>query len=461
MRWVMVALVVVLACGDDDGGADAATDAPRADAPGVDAPGVDAPGMDAPGADAPGFDAGPIELGCAALPPSEGTEVRIGPGDADELPQIVRDASPGTVILLEDGTYTIGPDGEGNRRLQFHTANVTLRSVSNDANAVVLDGEYRTNEMIFIDADDVTIAHITITHAVDHGIHVTAPSGGPSIRGTVLYGLRLLDNGEQFVKVNANGDRTGWADEGRLECSFFRLTDEGRPNIEPNPGGCYTGGIDTHGGRSWVIRQNRFEDIYCTTGGLAEHAIHFWSASRDTLVEHNVIVNCARGIGFGLVEDGSDRPYSDDPYPGVGYIGHYDGIIRGNAIVANIPWYDTGVELAQARGARVYHNTVVSNDDATGFFSSIDYRFANTDVTIRNNIVRRITNRNGASGTVDTNLEGAGFSLFEDAPGGDVHLLASASDAIDQGVAVDEAGVDIDGETRDEGAPDLGADERR
>ena len=99
--------------------------------------------------------------------------------------------------------------------------------------------------------------------------------------------------------------------------------------------------------------------------------------------------------------------------------------------------------------------------DATGFFSSIDYRFANTDVTIRNNITRRITNRNGANGTVDTNLEGAGFSLFDDALAGDVHLVAGATDAIDQGVEVDEAGVDIDGETRDEGAPDLGADERR
>lgn len=57
MRRALWVLVVVVACGDDDGGSDAAVDAPRADVPGVDAPGVDAPGVDAPGVDAPGVDA--------------------------------------------------------------------------------------------------------------------------------------------------------------------------------------------------------------------------------------------------------------------------------------------------------------------------------------------------------------------------------------------------------------------
>ena len=64
-RALGVLLVFALACGDDDGGRDAATDAPGRDAPGVDAPGVDAPGVDAPGVDAPGVDsatdAGPVE----------------------------------------------------------------------------------------------------------------------------------------------------------------------------------------------------------------------------------------------------------------------------------------------------------------------------------------------------------------------------------------------------------------
>jgi hypothetical protein len=43
--------------------------------------------------------------------------------------------------------------------------------------------------------------------------------------------------------------------------------------------------------------------------------------------------------------------------------------------------------------------------------------------------------------------------------GGDFHLTSSASDAIDQGTVVADAGFDLDGRTHDEGAPDLGADE--
>ncbi len=456
-------LLALAACGDDDmSAADAGTrDAPGLDAPGVDAPGTDAPAADAPGTDAPGVDAFvPPTFGCGVLPPSTGTEMRIGPDRADELPQIVQDAPTGTVILLEDGTYRIGPDGEGNRRLQFHTPGVTLRSVSNDATTVILDGEYRTNETIFIDANDVTIAHITVTHAVDHGIHVTGAAPGNTER-TILHGLRMIDHGEQFVKVNANGERTAFVDNGVLACSYFELTDAGRPNIERSPGGCYTGGIDAHSAQGWHVYGNRFEDIYCAGEGLAEHAIHFWSASRDTLVEHNVILNCARGIGFGLVENGRERDYDDNPYPGVStYIGHYDGIIRGNSIYADINFYDTGIELAQARGARVLHNSVVSSPDASGFFSSIDYRFESTDVEIRNNLVRRITRRNDAAGTVENNLEAAPLDLFVDPAAGDLHLRASAAAAIDQGVVAPGAGLDIDGETRDNGAPDLGADER-
>lgn len=75
--------------------------------------------------------------------------------------------------------------------------------------------------------------------------------------------------------------------------------------------------------------------IYCEQGGVAEHAVHFWNGARDTIVERNAIVDCARGVGFGLGEtgNGNDRQYADDPYHGM-YIGHYDGVIRNNFIAA-------------------------------------------------------------------------------------------------------------------------------
>jgi len=399
---------------------------------------------------------------CSALPAPSGPTIQVTPAEAADLPSIVAGAASGTSIVLADGTYKMPAGGEAQRRIQIRTAGITIRSASGDASKVILDGEYQTNEMITIHASDVTLAHFTLTHAVDHPIHVTADEAGEIVSGTRLYGLRIIDGGEQFVKINPNGAGDGFADDGRVECSYFELTDAGRPHVERSPGGCYTGGIDGHSARGWIIRGNEFRGIYCAGEGLAEHAVHFWSASRDTLVENNTIINCARGVGFGLVESGRVRAYSDDPYPGVGYIGHYDGLIRNNVIWADIPYFDTGIELDQARGAEVVHNTIAIGAGATGFFSGIDYRFANTLVGVRNNLATRITSRNGASGTLEANLEAAPLSIFVAAAAGDFHLApgGAAASAVDQGVVLSNAGLDMDGEPHTAGAPDIGADER-
>lgn len=459
--WGTLTLLPLAIVGCD--GAIATTDGGRS---GTDAPGPDVPWLDAPGADAPGLDAlvvgsdtGPIGPGtCDPLPAPTGPTIRLGPADEAMLAARVSGAASGTTILLEDGTYHVATGDEATSRLIFRNASVTLRSVSGDASSVIIDGEYLVNELLYVVASDVTIADVTVTHAVDHLVHIVT-EGAADVRRVRLHGLRLVDGGEQFVKENPGGGG-GFVDDGVVECSFFQLTDAGRPHIERTPGGCYTGGIDMHQARGWHVHHNRFEDIYCAGEGLAEHAIHYWVGSRDTLVENNTIVNCARGIGFGLVDSGTSRSYPDDPAPGL-FVGHYDGTIRNNVIFADIPYFDTGIELDQARGARVFFNTVVSSDAATGFFSSIDYRFANTRVELRNNLVRRITERDGGMATRGTNLETTDLGLFADVAALDLHLAAGAAAAIDQGEVIAGGGLDMDDETRDAGAaPDLGADER-
>lgn len=394
---------------------------------------------------------------CAPLPAPEGNVVRVTPAQADDLPSIVAQAASGTTILLADGVYKSSRSGEAARRIQFKTPGVTLRSESGDPGSVILDGEYGTKELINIQASDVTIAEISIRRAEDHLIHATG-NGAQNISGTTLYRLVLEDAGEQFVKVNPSGDN-GYVDEGSLTCSTLELTDAGRPNIERASGGCYTGGIDAHAARDWVVNDNLFQGIYCAGEGLAEHAIHFWRNSRGTIVRRNVIRDCARGIGFGLNPALERRVYADNPYPDAGLIEHIDGLVQNNFIFNQIAFYDTGIELQHVRGARIEHNTVMSTQSATGFYTSLDYRFPVTQVTIRNNIVRRLTRRNEASATLEANLEAPPASIFVDLASGDLHLAAAASQAIDKGVVIEDLTRDIDGDAREDGKPDIGADE--
>lgn len=375
------------------------------------------------------------------------------PAQAGTLAATISGAATGTTILLASGTYAIPGSG-----LTFNTSGVTLRSESGNPSDVILDGSTTTPEVLRVTANDITIAEVTVTNAVDHLIHVY-PGGNTGISGFVFYRVRFIDGAEQFLKVNPSG--SAYPDNGTVECSYFELTDTGRPRVERNPGGCYTGGIDVHGGRGWQVRGNTFKDIYCAGEGLAEHAVHFWTGSRETVVENNVILNCARGIGFGLGETTTGRTYSDNPYPAITNVGHFDGLIRNNFIWANHAYFDTGIGLEQSPGTKVLHNTVVSTAGAA-FFSSIDYRFAGSSgVLVRNNLTRRITVRDGATGTEDHNLQMTPQSSFVDFATGDLHLVAGAAGAIGQGVVEPLAGIDIDGFPHDAGVPDLGAHEFR
>lgn len=387
---------------------------------------------------------------CDPLPAPTGTTVDVTPGDAGNLHSMIQSAGPNTTFVLADGTYAISST------LQLSKAGVSLRSASNDAQKVVIDGQYQVNELVAVSASDVTIADITFTHAVDHAIHAYPPSENVDVKNLTVYRARLVDNGEQFIKINNIAGQPGYIDDGRVECSEFLLTDAGRPHIETAVSGCYTGGIDAHNAWNWVVRKNRFEGIYCETG-LAEHAIHFWKGSRDTLVENNVILDCARGIGFGLGGGAGERQYPDNPYGGE-MLAHFDGIIRNNVVWANIPFYDTGIEIDEAKTPKVFHNTVVSGTGATNMFSAIDARFASTITVIQNNLTDKITQRDGAQATLGNNLESTPLGDFVSA-GSDFHLVPGASDAIDQGMQVSDPGLDIDGDAHDTGAPDIGCDE--
>ncbi|MBI4602198.1 MAG: right-handed parallel beta-helix repeat-containing protein [Planctomycetes bacterium] len=401
---------------------------------------------------------------CETLPAPAGAVVRAGPQDADRLRSIVMGAATGTTILLEDGTYALD-GGDASHRLHFGTPGVTLRSASGDPHKVVLDGGWVTAEIIYIDASNVTIADVTVTKAYNHLVHVVA-GGSSHTTGTRVHDCRLIDPGQQAVKINNDPNRPYFADDGEVSCTRIELTAEGRPHVR----GCYTGGIDAHRAKGWRVRGNTIAGFWCAAG-LSEHGVHFWTGSRDTVVEANTIVNCARGIGFGLGSSTPGRTYPDAGCPGAEAgaqaMGHYGGIIRNNVVVADDPalfasaaGFDAGISLEKACGTQVLHNTVASSEAP---FASIEYRFAGTSVTVLNNLMTHaLRARDGAAAVLGGNVEGAPLEVFADAAARDLHLAPDAVQAIDRGVAVAEGlcDQDVDGEPRGT-ARDVGADEAR
>jgi hypothetical protein len=362
-----------------------------------------------------------------------------------ELQTAIGNANAGSgdpVILLETGTYTLSVQWG----LLLSRTGLTLRGASGDREAVIVEGAGMSNNSVShcfqITGDDVTIEDMTLRRVGSHAvqIHGEAPHDAD---GTILRNCIFQDTGQQMVKVSyVEGDGYS-ADDGLVEGCLFEFTAGIGPQF-------YIGGIDAHAARDWVVRRNEFHGIRSPDGSVAEHAIHFWSDAQNTLVERNLIVNCDRGIGFGL-----------------GSRGHQGGIIRNNMIYHGdlSDRGDIGIELESASDVQVLHNTVLQEHSFPG---AISVRFgASTGVEIRNNLVgvnggSPVWFRDGATASQSGNVTNATTGLFVNPGSGNLHLktevaLPSILDQADESVSVSD---DFDGDVRPQGdAPDVGADE--
>ncbi len=382
---------------------------------------------------------------CRPLAPPTGGTITLGPSQASNLRDTIAAASSGTTILLEDGLYDLSC-GDTNCRLVFNTPGITLRSVSGNSDAVILDADYGTNELISIYASDIVIADLSLMRAYDHPIHITGP--GAPVSGILIHNVHIIDPGQQGIKLNPDASGLGTTEDSTIECSEIELTDQGRSHIRDN---CYTGGIDGHQTSNLLVRFNRIEGFWCDDG-LSEHGIHLWRAASGTIVEGNTILDCARGIGFGLGYGTSN--------------GHSGGIIRNNFIAAadsglssSPDGFDNGISLESASNAQIYHNTVVSTFAPRS--SSIEYRWNLTTATISNNLTTHsILARDGATAGLTGNNSAADTSWFFDPSAGDLHIKASNLPPVDAGTALGAGLADRDFDDLDRDAePDVGADE--
>ncbi|MBF0258914.1 MAG: right-handed parallel beta-helix repeat-containing protein, partial [Desulfamplus sp.] len=272
-----------------------------------------------------------------------------------------------------------------------------------------------------------TVEDITIGWVRNHGIQV---HGELDADYPVIRNVHFRDTYEQMLKVSYSKTQPDFSDGGIVEnCSFIYTA-----GVGPQ---WYIGGVDAHKSKGWIVRNNLFQDIKSPTSSMSESAIHFWSGSTDTLVEKNVIIDCDRGIMFGL-----------DNSP------HYGGIIRNNFVHAT---RDVGIYAASTLDAKIYNNTVFI--DST-YFNAIEYRFADTNIDISNNLTNKaISKRDNARATLSNNVDYAAETWFEDVRNGDLHLKEAIYAVIDQGIDINGLTHDIDGDIRQSGKVDIGADE--
>lgn len=341
-----------------------------------------------------------------------------------------------TAILLADGVYQL-PD-----TLYVNAPKITIASASGKRENVTIQGDAmsanaKIGNLIRVAGSDFELNGVTLQRSRWHLVQVV---GEADVDRPVIRNCVLRDSYEQMLKVTRDEARASvYSDDGVVENCLFEYT----VGIGPQ---YYVGGIDAHGSRGWVVRGNTFRNIASPNTDVAEFAIHFWSHSANNLVERNTIIDCDRGIGFGM----QGRP-------------NQGGIIRNNFIhhTANAhPFADVGIALADSPGTAVYNNTVMLEN---GFQWAIEYRFAATSgVQIANNLTNRpIISRDGGTGNVTNNVMSATRAMFRLQGAGDLHLSGAVSGVVDAGLAITGLVDDIDGQARPIGAGiDIGADER-
>ncbi|MCP5420947.1 MAG: right-handed parallel beta-helix repeat-containing protein [Gammaproteobacteria bacterium] len=339
-------------------------------------------------------------------------------------------------ILVRDGTYTL------NDTLYVNASNVAIIGQSGNRTKVVIQGDAmsgsaRVGNVIRVAASNFQLSDVTLQKS---GWHLIQIAGETNADAPVIKNCILRDAYEQMVKVSQDASNPNvTSDNGLIENCIFEYS----AGIGPQ---YYIGGIDAHGSQNWVVRNNTFRNIISPSGSVAEFAVHFWDLpSSNNIVEKNLIINCDRGIGFGM--DGR---------------GNTGGIIRNNMIyhAANGGVYaDTSIALTESPNSQVYNNTIFMENS---FPWAIEYRFTSTkNVLIANNLTNKpIQNRDGATGTITKNVTNATGTWFVNRSSGDLHLASAVSTVVDKGQVISGLSDDFDGQNRPQGIGiDIGADE--
>ncbi len=386
-------------------------------------------------------------LGAPALPPPTGNLVQVS--TVSELQSAVSNVSEGTTIVIAPGNYLL------TQFLSVRKNNVTIRGEQNTCDGTTLIGKGMENgnfgnvpHGIWTDAANLKVQNLTIRSVWHHPIQFSPNADSPHI-----YNVRLLDAGEQFIKGSSGGYGIG-VDDGIVEYTIMEYL-TAPPNADHGGGTGYTNGVDIHGGRNWIIRNNLFKNFH--TPDNAQHlfnpAVLMWNGAQGTVTENNTFIDVDRAVAYGLIDRGAGPD-------------HQGGIIRNNFVYQR-PGLFSSTRRSQSDGliiawdspnSQIVHNTILTNNNS---LNAMQFRWGTGGGQANNNLAdASILSRNGAQFTQTGNFLSATSGMFVDPTNADLHLKSTATTAIDKVAILTEAPRDIDGQLRPQGASgDIGADE--
>jgi len=368
-----------------------------------------------------------------------------------QLQTAMRNLQNGDTLLLADGTYNLTASLYINGR-----HDVTIRGSAGSTNVVLAgkgmdDSNYGNVPFgVWSNGTNTTIAHLTIRDTWDNEIIFNPGAQSPRV-----YCVRLLNAGSQFIKSNPTDVNAGiGVNNGLVEFCWFEYT--GSPPADHGSGVGYFNGISAHAAQNWTVRGNLFKNLHNPDGTTYpwNPAVLFWRHSVNTITEQNIFINVDRAVAYGL---DNTTPYFD----------HAGGLVRNNFIylapglmsASRKAGSDGSIIAWNSPGTRIDHNTVLLNSNE---FYAVEFRFSTaTNGSARNNLADAPVHlRDSATATQSGNLLTAAPGMFVNPATADLHLRASATNAIDKAATLGTVTNDFDGDLRPKGASsDIGADE--
>ncbi len=360
---------------------------------------------------------GPKSLHHTELVPEEFLANRLYVSNIKELQNAVQNATPGSVIVMRNGSYSFN-----GKKISLSkdtpSKEQPIYLVAEESGKVRLEME--TSEGFYINQPHWNFIGIQFVgtcakhNRCHHAFHVVA-------NGDYFYAAH-----NEFIDFNAaikvNQIRNVYPDNGKIEFNHFYYTGPRTTKSPITP-------INMDNGAYWITRNNIIRDFLKFGGNRISYGAFYKGGAIGGEISNNLIIcetgpSQARGATVGLSLGGGGM----NPV----HRRHQANFETNQVVVSNnivMHCNDVALYVNKGQESIIYNNTFYNT-------SGLDLRFPETSGHVFNNVLLgKIRKRQGGSGTLDHNLvlardywsgDNPMKTLYADPQNGNFALLQSA-----------------------------------